>query len=207
MALIECSECGNQVSDKASACPKCGNPIAPIIGSPAVAIAGHPGPTAAPKKKPSFLVRIFKWIGIAIAAFVVLAIYVASQAPSRPKPSPGYSAPSTEPPPLAAGGEVAPISVQAAELYADYDANEVAADNEYKGKRMSITGTVVEISKDFMDEPYLQLYGKNQYATVRVSFPKSRLDELAKLKKGDNITVSGCVGKGKIVTSPVVDCR
>ncbi|MFI4940353.1 MAG: zinc ribbon domain-containing protein, partial [Burkholderiales bacterium] len=28
MALINCDECGNQVSDKAVACPKCGNPIA-----------------------------------------------------------------------------------------------------------------------------------------------------------------------------------
>ncbi len=28
MALIECGECGNQVSDKAAACPKCGAPIA-----------------------------------------------------------------------------------------------------------------------------------------------------------------------------------
>ena len=28
MALIKCSECGKQVSDKADACPNCGNPIA-----------------------------------------------------------------------------------------------------------------------------------------------------------------------------------
>jgi hypothetical protein len=27
MALINCNECGNQISDKASACPKCGNPV------------------------------------------------------------------------------------------------------------------------------------------------------------------------------------
>lgn len=27
MALINCTECGNEVSDKASACPKCGAPI------------------------------------------------------------------------------------------------------------------------------------------------------------------------------------
>lgn len=27
MALISCSECGASVSDKARACPKCGNPI------------------------------------------------------------------------------------------------------------------------------------------------------------------------------------
>ena len=28
MALIKCSECGNQVSDKATACPNCGAPVA-----------------------------------------------------------------------------------------------------------------------------------------------------------------------------------
>ena len=27
MALIECSECGKEVSEKAAACPSCGNPI------------------------------------------------------------------------------------------------------------------------------------------------------------------------------------
>ncbi|MES2006955.1 MAG: zinc-ribbon domain-containing protein [Patescibacteria group bacterium] len=29
MALIKCSECGKDVSDKAVSCPFCGNPIAP----------------------------------------------------------------------------------------------------------------------------------------------------------------------------------
>ena len=102
---------------------------------------------------------------------------------------------------------MAAISVEAAELYAAYDANEVAADKQYKGTRMNVTGTVAGISKDFMDDPYLQLIGKNQYSTVHVSFPKSRMDELAKLQKGDNVTVSGCIGKGKVVTSPVVECH
>jgi len=27
MAMIKCSECGADASDKAAACPKCGNPI------------------------------------------------------------------------------------------------------------------------------------------------------------------------------------
>lgn len=30
MALIKCSECSNEVSDKAATCPKCGNPILPV---------------------------------------------------------------------------------------------------------------------------------------------------------------------------------
>lgn len=29
MALINCSECGKEVSDKALSCPNCGNPITP----------------------------------------------------------------------------------------------------------------------------------------------------------------------------------
>src|SRR5262245_5004285 len=32
MALINCSECGKQVSDRAASCPNCGNPIAQIAG-------------------------------------------------------------------------------------------------------------------------------------------------------------------------------
>ena len=27
MSLIKCSECGKEISDKATACPSCGNPI------------------------------------------------------------------------------------------------------------------------------------------------------------------------------------
>ena len=31
MALIECTECGNKVSDRASACPNCGCPVSDIL--------------------------------------------------------------------------------------------------------------------------------------------------------------------------------
>lgn len=40
MALIECSECNSEVSSNASACPKCGNPIAKIQPTE-VAKEGH----------------------------------------------------------------------------------------------------------------------------------------------------------------------
>lgn len=32
MSLIKCSECGSDVSDKATLCPKCGNPIHTQVG-------------------------------------------------------------------------------------------------------------------------------------------------------------------------------
>jgi hypothetical protein len=31
MSLIKCSECGTEISDQAPACPKCGNPMKPVI--------------------------------------------------------------------------------------------------------------------------------------------------------------------------------
>jgi uncharacterized membrane protein YvbJ len=37
MALIECPECGKEVSDKAPGCPQCGAPIAGSIADPATA--------------------------------------------------------------------------------------------------------------------------------------------------------------------------
>ena len=36
MALIPCSECGRDVSDKAAACPGCGNPIQNAVPKPAI---------------------------------------------------------------------------------------------------------------------------------------------------------------------------
>jgi len=31
MALVKCSECGKEVSDKAGACPHCGNPMGDVV--------------------------------------------------------------------------------------------------------------------------------------------------------------------------------
>ena len=47
MALISCSECGKQISDKAAACPNCGAPVtAAAPGGAALAVApATPGPT------------------------------------------------------------------------------------------------------------------------------------------------------------------
>ena len=31
MALVKCTECSKEISDKALTCPYCGNPIAPVL--------------------------------------------------------------------------------------------------------------------------------------------------------------------------------
>lgn len=43
-------------------------------------------------------------------------------------------------------------------LFAEYEANEVQADNAYKGKWLKVDGTVDDIGKDIVDTPYVTLH-------------------------------------------------
>ena len=51
MALIKCSECGTEISDKAASCPRCGNPMA-TISSPKASAFALPPPYVAPPAQP-----------------------------------------------------------------------------------------------------------------------------------------------------------
>ena len=64
MALIQCPECGKEVSDKALACPNCGNPIA----APVEKVKAK---KRRPRKKLSRTARII--LVVCLAAVVVLA--------------------------------------------------------------------------------------------------------------------------------------
>jgi hypothetical protein len=88
------------------------------------------------------------------------------------------------------------IEVSARKLYSDYDANGVSADMKYKGKVLSVTGTVKKIDKDFMDKIYVSLKGDGYYGDIRCYFAESHIQEAANLSKGQTITVKGiCDGQ------------
>jgi hypothetical protein len=107
---------------------------------------------------------------------------------SRPKPTPPV------------------IEISAAQLYQEYKANEVQADTKYKGRWLYVSGMVGQIGKDITDDPFLRiLVGRYEFESVYASFPKSATSELARLSKGDQISVM-CRGKGMLIGSPVVDC-
>lgn len=84
-----------------------------------------------------------------------------------------------------------------------YEENTVAADQKFKGKRFKITGTVVSINTDFMDNPYVTLKGDvNPFMEPHFSFDKSSSAQLASLYKGAVITLV-CTGKGDVVKTPM----
>jgi len=80
------------------------------------------------------------------------------------------------------------------QLYSEYEANEVAADQKYEGKILRVQGTVAEIGKDvfFDTPPYVTLGvvgGFDWYLGVVCFFNEE--NEVAQLSKGDTITVQG----------------
>jgi hypothetical protein len=89
-------------------------------------------------------------------------------------------------------------------LYAEYQANQVAADQKYKGQVVVVSGTIRDIGKDLMDQPYIQL-GKSALLGVKCTFVKSDSSPIANLQKGQSVTVKGRVA-GQIVDVMIKDC-
>lgn len=94
-----------------------------------------------------------------------------------------------------------PLEVSAADLFAAYEANEVAADNQYKGKQLAVTGTVAGINKDFTDEVYVEIAG-NEFLNIHARGIDPTV--AAGLAKGTKITVV-CDGGGLMMASPILN--
>ena len=94
--------------------------------------------------------------------------------------------------------EIEYIEVSASDLIKAYDENGVAADLEYKDKLLKVTGIIGSIDTDIMDDAYVTLedsYNKYNWTSVQCYFNSDKLDELAKLKTGEEVTIIGtCTG-------------
>jgi hypothetical protein len=99
---------------------------------------------------------------------------------------------------------VAPVEITARQLHRDYEANEVAADVLYKGKRLLITGEVASIQTDLMDKPQVQLKAGS---VDQVMISGLSREEAGALGKGDTV-LAACTGNGMILGSPMTrDCE
>lgn len=98
------------------------------------------------------------------------------------------------------------MSVSAVKLWSDYQANEVAADNAYKNRRLAVSGQISGIKKDFMDKTYLLLASPNEFMDVHADLKGEYVSEAAGLRVGQMVVLD-CDGGGMIVGSPVLrDC-
>lgn len=99
------------------------------------------------------------------------------------------------------------FKISAATLIAAYEANEVAADEKFKGKLIEVTGVIDSIAKDILGDPYVTLgSGKDfEVSHIQAMFPASAAKQLAGLRKGQTITVQ-CDCAGKVMNVLGKDC-
>jgi hypothetical protein len=95
------------------------------------------------------------------------------------------------------------LKISAVQLASAYNANEVAATNMYGGKMLDVTGLVANVRLDMFDTPIVEL-ASNEFLSVSANFSSEDRDTLAKLVKGQQITVRCKMGTS-IMQSPILD--
>lgn len=101
-----------------------------------------------------------------------------------------------------------PIEIGAQALYDAYEANEVAADEKYKGKLLLVAGKVGGVSKDFMDDVVIHLDVESKaLGDIMAGMAGSEKAKAAALSKGERVALR-CSGAGRIMDSPSLrGCR
>jgi hypothetical protein len=136
---------------------------------------------------------------LAIGCLGLIGLMVLGSVMSRSSSSPSIR---PQEAPLAARVPVATVS--AMEMWRQYEANEVSADNYYKDRVFRVTGTVHSIDKDVMDNIVLRLASPNDFMSTSATIDKSGAERAAQLEKGERVALT-CVVKGRVIGSPVLD--
>ena len=96
------------------------------------------------------------------------------------------------------------VTVTAKEIQSEYKANAARADAKYKGKVIQISGRIVSIDTDLMDDPVVRLASGELLGVSLHDLPN---DVALNLNTGKSVTFV-CVGDGEIMGSPrLEDCR
>lgn len=165
------------MSSKMVKCKSCGNDIAASAKS---------CPNCGAKNSKSAIKKVL--IGICIFAVLVIFIAAVSGGDDSSTPSSGNAGNSV-------AANEAPIVVSADELIRAYVNNTVTADATYKGKTVTVSGTIYSIESNYIsieaDDDDLWLHYVYAY------YSSSETSKLSNLAKGDRITVTGeCKGEG-----------
>lgn len=143
-----------------------------------------------------------KWFWIILG--VVLVIWIASSGSPKTTTSNSNNTSSSTPTKMEEPKEEA-IKVTATKLAEDYDNNEIAADQKYKGKIVEITGTLKSIEA-MLGSQFITIEGNQILSDIQCFFDKSKESELAALQKNKSITVRGRVD-GKSLNVGVKECE
>ena len=196
MALINCPDCGTEVSDAAAACPKCARPIAS-----AVAHVGSTPPTPPTPKKGAGVGSVLLVL-LLVGGWVYYQTTVSSTPPADASTQTSDTLPSdTGAPPSSVKDRPAFVTTPA-DLYRAYSTNEVATDQALAGKVIQFTAPVKSIDKDFTDSAVLTFATGDDFNNLHATLKDNDKAAAAQLIPGQVVTVR-CESFKRIIDSPM----
>jgi hypothetical protein len=173
-----CARCGKVVSRRALVCKRCGKKQ---------------------RVNPRSLL-------LGAAGLFILGLFAIATASQRLPFGLGRAreAPESWSPYTAAARASGPATLTAAELWALYDDNGAAADARFKGKPVSVTGTVADVRRDFHGDVTLRLATGDALETVRATIVNHDDSGRSIPIKGQLVSLR-CTGRGRLIGSPMLD--
>lgn len=104
--------------------------------------------------------------------------------------------------------EQAPLETTASEIAKEYADNAVAADNKFKDRTFNVTGTIVDVNKNAINEPFVSLKGGiDATKEPQFAFIVSDREKAFELKPGQHIKLQ-CKGLGDLAEAPMAgECK
>ncbi len=97
------------------------------------------------------------------------------------------------------------ISINAGNLFKNYEQNETDANKDFLDKTIEITGQISEINISEEENPVIIFKNKEDFFGVSCSFSSKMNQNLANIKIGDSIKVKG-ICKGYLSDVVLIDC-
>lgn len=92
-------------------------------------------------------------------------------------------------------GKTADVQISVDELYTAFESDEAAANDQYIGKIVEVTGTITEITADEQGAPVVLLASGSGMGGVLVTLEKDQKEKIDQQEVGGPITLKGvCTG-------------
>ena len=143
--------------------------------------------------------KILKWLGIGVFVIIAIAV-IASMGKSGNKPTTSSSSSDQKQVEQVKVAE----KVTATLLANDFDANQVAAENKWKGKLVEFSAEITNITDSGLS---FSKIGSKEISLTQISCRVVDKQQLLSLKNGQTVTVRGTVGSQTFGVIDVNDCK